>query len=96
MNEDQKELFKKEFSSGCSIYTFDKKIDQVTNNKSIWCFALPLKSDKNTYTCEINSCVTKENIDQYSFPLNKEEIEKIELDEKDYFNITYFSRNYFC
>jgi hypothetical protein len=87
MGEYQKKLFEEKFTEGCSVYDL-YTIDKPTTNENLWCYALPLEYSKDhegkkTYSLNISSVITQENIDEYCFKLTEEDAEKIDLNAKE-------------
>jgi hypothetical protein len=73
MSENQRESFKKKFTERCSVYDL-YTIDKPNTNENLWCYALPLEYSKDhegkkTYSLNISSVITQENIYEYCFKL---------------------------
>jgi hypothetical protein len=96
MSEDQKESFKKKFTEGRSVYDL-YTIDKPTTKKNLWCYALPLEysidhKSKNTYSFNISSVITQENIDGYCFKLTEGDAVKIKVGEGEIIGAAYINR----
>jgi hypothetical protein len=97
INEEQRESFKDEFTEGCSVYDLYKI--KPTSTKNFWCYVLPLlecsvdHEGKETYSLNISSEITQENIHQYAFQLNEADAANINLNAQEITGVEYILRN---
>ncbi len=88
INENQIEIFENQFKPKCSAYELYKF--KPTENNNLVCYALPLKRD--SIEVLISDEITSENINRYRFKLNKEDAQKINLNEDEIKGVDFFSR----